>query len=528
MFSRRLLAAHPELRYPEGKRRLEDQLFMVKAYYAARSTAIVGDYACYFYWRREDGANAGSTRIVPKEYYGNLREVLDIVEGNASSEAERLAVYERFFRVELLGRLSGGPFQRYHKAYRDDLVGTIRKLLADAFPADVDTLLPPGLRGRAALARRGDVDGLLAHADVSDSLKLRNRLEEARWDGDTLLVVRATTRLLLGDVPLEVDVVRDDAGAPSSVTLAPPFFDAVPEIGGLDVLPSLANPRMDVVVKMRDTAVEFFVPTESTVEFVPVAGHPTRHTVRYALIARLDPTHFNTAGRLPEGIWDLYVRAGALGLTRTSRLAPERAASVSDPGVRFGGTGVPTTVGFLTQGKEELSVAVDTRNGTVTNLLRAATRVLTRKGRGTELAVTVPLNAAVTPRTGEVRFRLVHQQTEKKMFVDAVPDATGPRTVWRARVSADQHAAARVREGVYALFVEVGEPGHRVSVPIDLVLDSNGRGVRGVRVRSSADPVSLPDRARHAFRRARKSVGRRLPGLRRRVRALAANRSSPR
>src|SRR5215203_4613408 len=68
------------IRYPEGPGRLEDQLFMTKACFAATGASIVADYVCYRYLRRPDGKNAGFKRIIPAEYYGNLGEVLDIVD----------------------------------------------------------------------------------------------------------------------------------------------------------------------------------------------------------------------------------------------------------------------------------------------------------------------------------------------------------------------------------------------------------------------------------------------------------------
>ena len=63
MFRRSFLAEHG-IRFPEGRRRLEDQLFVVQAYFAARVISIVADEICYFYVGRDDGGNAGSNRDV--------------------------------------------------------------------------------------------------------------------------------------------------------------------------------------------------------------------------------------------------------------------------------------------------------------------------------------------------------------------------------------------------------------------------------------------------------------------------------
>lgn len=101
MFRRAFLAEHG-IAFPEGRRRLEDQLYMVKAYFAASSVAILATHPCYFYLQRSDGKNAGSRRIVPDEYYGNLREVLEVVLANTEPGEERSRLLRRFVCVEML------------------------------------------------------------------------------------------------------------------------------------------------------------------------------------------------------------------------------------------------------------------------------------------------------------------------------------------------------------------------------------------------------------------------------------------
>ena len=101
----------------EGRRRLEDQLFITKAYFAARSCAIVADYVCYRYLRRPDRKNAGSQSTDPWAYLDNLREVLDVVDSQTPPGPVRDDFYRRFLRVEMLGKLSGRrilntPFDR--------------------------------------------------------------------------------------------------------------------------------------------------------------------------------------------------------------------------------------------------------------------------------------------------------------------------------------------------------------------------------------------------------------------------------
>jgi glycosyltransferase involved in cell wall biosynthesis len=58
---RKAFLEEEKIRFPEGKRRLEDQLYMMQSYFPAKAVSILGDYTCYHYWRRTTKNNAGST-----------------------------------------------------------------------------------------------------------------------------------------------------------------------------------------------------------------------------------------------------------------------------------------------------------------------------------------------------------------------------------------------------------------------------------------------------------------------------------
>ena len=107
MFRRSFLDQHG-IRFPEGRRRLEDQLFVVTAYFAARVISIVADETCYFYMasrrRRECRLEPG---LGSRGYYANLREVLDVVVANTEPGPQRDLLMRRFFRAQLVGRLAG-------------------------------------------------------------------------------------------------------------------------------------------------------------------------------------------------------------------------------------------------------------------------------------------------------------------------------------------------------------------------------------------------------------------------------------
>ncbi|MFE4646135.1 glycosyltransferase family 2 protein, partial [Streptomyces sp. NPDC056730] len=185
--------------YPEGKRRLEDQLYMMEAYFPAKVVSILGNYTCYYYSKRDDGQNAGSAKIVPAGYYGNLREVLKVVVENTEPGEFRDRLLRRFYRVEMLGRLSEPSVLNYTPEYLDEMCDAIRPL-ADEFMHDgVHDGLGSLVRLRSTLLRADDRQGLLKIARFAKSVKGAARLEDFDWQPDGKAAVTVTGRLVHGE-----------------------------------------------------------------------------------------------------------------------------------------------------------------------------------------------------------------------------------------------------------------------------------------------------------------------------------------
>src|SRR5436190_2753893 len=191
MFRREFLNEH-NFRYPEGKRRLEDQLFMAETYLAAKSVSIVGDYPCYFYKKRSDGKNAGSTRIEPPGYYANLREVINAVI-NATEPGEfRNRHLRRFYRVEMLGRLSEPSMPTYADDYRKSLFTGVRKLALDCFPDEVPDGLLSIPRVRSVLLREDRMNDMVEMAKRCKTVGARCTLDSLQWKSGRLLAEFST------------------------------------------------------------------------------------------------------------------------------------------------------------------------------------------------------------------------------------------------------------------------------------------------------------------------------------------------
>jgi glycosyltransferase involved in cell wall biosynthesis len=277
MFRRAFLGAH-DIRFAEGPLHLEDQLFCMTAYTRARSVAVVADEHCYFYKRRSGfGRNAGDIPADPDDYYRDLERVFDVIDVHVGPD-RRARLYERFLRVEMLGRLRDRQMLDYADDYRRHLFRRVRRLAEDRIPRAVDRLLPYFPARQAELLRARDLDGMLALAHDITAVRVTARVEAPRWvDGELRLDVAAAL-----DSPLPV---RADA---------------------------------DVVVVARDTSATWFV------------GDPMRFDARSGLrtTVMVDPEHALFGRPLTPGLWDLRLRVRIGGITRTTRLDVDEAAAL--------------------------------------------------------------------------------------------------------------------------------------------------------------------------------------------------------
>src|SRR6476661_5099880 len=106
LFRRAFLAEHG-IRFPEGRRRLEDHVFVLRAYFATERVSVLADYPCY-HWMQRPGDNASSAQPWdPEQYYAAVREVLDVVDANTEPGEFRDRLYLRWYRAKTLGRVGG-------------------------------------------------------------------------------------------------------------------------------------------------------------------------------------------------------------------------------------------------------------------------------------------------------------------------------------------------------------------------------------------------------------------------------------
>lgn len=183
------------IRFPEGKVRLEDHLFVMRAYFEAETISIFASEPCYA-WVKQPGS-ASSSRIDPESYFPHLEAVLDLVEEYTAPGRLRDRLLRHWFRGKILKRLSGKRMVAYPAEYRTRLLDVVAPLAQRRFGPGVDGGLAFPQRIRAALLRANRRDDLVEFARFESEMTCRAEVTEARWSrgGGLHLAVRvAVTR----------------------------------------------------------------------------------------------------------------------------------------------------------------------------------------------------------------------------------------------------------------------------------------------------------------------------------------------
>ncbi|TGA83553.1 glycosyltransferase family 2 protein, partial [Streptomyces palmae] len=261
LFRRELLTAHG-IRFPEGRVRLEDHMFTLRAYLAAGTVATVHDYTCYHWVRHEDGKhNISFRRIDPWSYLDSVRTIIGIVEEHLEPGPLRNRFIARWYAGKALERLQGQKFLGRPAGYRRQVVAAVSALAAERVPLEVDAVLPAKQRIMSALVRHGDPALLEEYAAFESGITHRPRLEGLRWL-DGRLLVRFSTELVRpggrhGPVPVLFD--RTDGRYRWQL---PPAVAAVPGVAvAADFTSEVPHGRAAGQFRHREEATELLLPS---------------------------------------------------------------------------------------------------------------------------------------------------------------------------------------------------------------------------------------------------------------------------
>ncbi|MET9731128.1 glycosyltransferase family 2 protein [Streptomyces sp. NPDC006458] len=438
------------LRFPEGRRRLEDHVFVTEAYLRAENVSVLSDYVCYYHVRRDDASNAGFQRFDPAGYFGNLREALDVVERYTEPGPLRDRLYRRWLRNEMVERLRGKRLLTAPEDFRKDLFQEIHKVVVERFGPEVAAGLPSTQRYVAKLAEQGRYEDTLAFAEWEAAIGVRSVPERVEWHDGALRIVFSAQLALHGE-PMTFPAGAEAPGAepPDGVR------DAIDWLGA-ETAARFGKSTLDLVFKERSSAAPHFQPVQVDHERVPAGEGRVRLVLRSTAV--VDPAA--AAGDTPPtaGLWDAVARLKLGGWTKEVRLgpAPKGDRSLPPAGVVAGHVVLP----YWTEPHRNLSLDVDKAGKRLGLAGIARDQVTVVDGR---LSAPLPL---YVPAATEVALRLTSPASATPVEVPGTlaPAPSGTGSLLTAALPVE-----RLAEGVWrAAFVPAPGTPARHGLPLEL------------------------------------------------------------
>jgi poly(ribitol-phosphate) beta-N-acetylglucosaminyltransferase len=308
------------IRFPEGRRRLEDHAFVLQAYFAARVISICADYPAYYHYAIGGQGSAASGRydptggFDPAYYYRYVREALDIVATQSQPGPLRDGAHRRYMTRELLGRLDAAHLQRWTPSQRDAVVSEVADILRRYMPPAIDSSLPPYTRVQACLVRTGRTDLLEPLAAAERRLRARVVANAVSADPDGTLRIAGFAEIVDRGRPVRLERHGDAFLLP----IPPSVAAAVP-----DDLRVLNGSVLTLVIRLlrRNPADE--VQVRATL--APATGTHAGEA-RVDFTAAIDRAAIADAGGSSDTAWEAVGRVGLGRIHREAAIVRSTAA----------------------------------------------------------------------------------------------------------------------------------------------------------------------------------------------------------
>lgn len=178
LFRRSFLTAQ-RLRFPEGKVRLEDGIFLSRAYLLAPRVSILTGYRFYVLTAHDDGGHLSRKRIDPAGYVGSVAQMCRNVEALAPDAATRDEIIAGLFARKALLGAQPARFLKYQEKNRRAWMAAQREFVDEFITAARYALLSPDHQAVVDLLRADDYEGMVKQAQTS-TLTWRPHTVEAR------------------------------------------------------------------------------------------------------------------------------------------------------------------------------------------------------------------------------------------------------------------------------------------------------------------------------------------------------------
>lgn len=335
LFRTSMLREH-NIRFPEGRRRLEDNPFVLECYFAARNVAVLADVPCYYFTKRRDNGNYSFVWADPVEYYTSLRDSLDVVETHTEPGELRERLLRHFYDRKMLGRLREPKALRFAEEDLQQLLEQVQILDAERFPESVLNGLPYVDRLRSRLIRAGALTELIALARRCARIRVWTDLTHVGWSSDGILQIEFRAWLGFKD-RTPIRFIPTKGGYRLDPRLTTGIFGRE-NIGTISEENIKSEALLRLLLINRKSNIVWHAPCAVTTQFLPdkTGRAPDARVVRFICAAAIDVSSVGGGRPLRPGTWTLNARASLCGLTRNGVLGPGTRSRLAMPRRRIG------------------------------------------------------------------------------------------------------------------------------------------------------------------------------------------------
>ena len=400
---RRTFVHEQDVWFPEGRVRIEDFSYNGLAWARTDAIGVLADYPCYQWSVHQENSHKASYDydVYWASFEESLAPILELEEGD---KRDQLLI--RWYRSRILERVK--TLHKFPVEHVDRLLATWERLMP-LFPPRLDAQMNPAHRARSALLRAGDRERMLTLAELDTGQRFERESGTFHWEDGRLVV---DLRMIIVDgsgKPLPVEVVdgrvRRVVPAELAAGLDPALWDFTGDV---------ENAFVEMVVRSRETAVDWIVPATSRVWVEP---GPDRLSL--SVTAHLDLATAACGASLEDDVWDVFFRLVGIGYASTRRV-------FLDPGIPAAGALVDGrgAVAFATR-RGDLALDLSGQHRTVAGASTAGPADLTAEpGRarialpGVHVAGETDLPATVRLRHTEHPARLVGRAGAAALEID--------------------------------------------------------------------------------------------------------------